>query len=90
MTVARHDRLHCPLCDSELSRDTVRPPCANSCTHPNGEPRLAELAGPRSGRPVCAHCALREHAGVPWSGEEREQWAEAAVRDGAREVGGGW
>ena len=57
-------RLRCPLCDSFLDRATVRPPCSHGCTHPNGEPRLAEVAGPRSGRPLCSSCHAREQKQV--------------------------
>lgn len=89
MTVARMVPTRCPVCDSELQRETVRPPCPNGCTHPNGEPRLAEVAGPRSGRPLCAPCAAREQRGK-WSVADREAWLDAEARDGRRENGGGW
>jgi hypothetical protein len=80
----------CPLCDSELRRETVRPPCPNGCTHANGEPRLAELAGPRSGRPVCSPCALREQQPNGWTERELAEWSDARARDGRRENGAGW
>lgn len=88
-----HSPLRCPVCDSALARDTVRPPCSAGCVHPNGAPRLAELRGPRSGRPVCGPCSLREVVAAEatgWTAEERDEWVRATLRDAARESGKAW
>jgi hypothetical protein len=89
MTTVPHAPLRCPVCDSSLSRDTIRPPCSRGCTHPNGAPRLAEVAGPRSGRPVCGGCARREQHGG-WPAKERDEWLAAELKDRRRPFGGGW
>jgi hypothetical protein len=88
MTSIAHSTLRCPVCDSSLDRDTVRPPCPNGCKNAYGLPRLAVVASPRTGRPICSDCAARE--GRPWTDEERAEWKAAAFRDARRENGGGW